>query len=586
MKRSLILIFILISLISTTWLTIETTAAGSQNPSGEAILADAALFSQEARDGFERERSWSPSSKVYYSVADGQGPTIASIRARYSQPAMARTEAIPVTVRTTYARGDEVATEAPPVIWQRQMLVFYYGDVGFAVEDSADESVVRFVTNRVATPNDEPGTPPPFAPTGARLESAQAATWGQKPSGTSQELRSVNFVSEAEGWAAGANATLLHTTNGGDTWSAVATGADPTKGFGTVGFLSQNAGFVASPTLFGRTLNGGASWTVAPLPKSVLVAVNVSHNGFFPRVPELFWTCGDGVFSPSSTTTVGVIAIYNVSPTGALSEAASIVSAASSSLKYLDIHILDSSGGWVVGASGLIATITLSSPLPIQFQSSGTTQQLNAVQMLSFSSGWAVGNGGTILKYTGNGRWVSQSSGTTANLRDVYFLDSNRGWAVGDGGTIVGTTDGGSTWVADVSGVSADLRGVHAASAGAVFAVGAGGMILKRGEALAGPDFSLSFEPATVTAERGTTGRSVLTINRTGGFTGNIDIAAVDSGGIGVKVKPPEASTTGNSVTLKFKVKGGAAVGAHELTFVGKDSAGRTRSAKVMLVIQ
>lgn len=586
MKRSLILIFILISLISTTWLTIETTVAQSQNPSGEAILADATLFSQEVRDGFERERTWSQSSKVYYPVADGQGPTIASIRARYPQPAMARTEAIPVTVRTIYTRGDAVATEAPPVIWQREMPVFYYGDVGFAVEDHADKSVVRFVTNRLATPNDEPGIPPPFAPTGARLESAQAATWGQKPSGTSQELRSVNFVSEAEGWAAGANATLLHTTNGGDSWSAVATGADPAQGFSKVGFLSQNAGFVASPTLFGRTLNGGASWTVGSLPKSVLIAVNVSHNGFFPQFPELFWTCGEGVFSPSSTTTVGVIAIYNVSATGALSEAASIVSAASSSLKYLDMHILDSSGGWVVGASGLIATITLSNPLPIHFESSGTTQQLNAVQMLSFSSGWVVGNGGTILKYTGNGRWVSQSSGTTANLRDVYFLDANRGWAVGDGGTIVGTTDGGSTWSADVSGVSADLRGVHAASANVVFAVGAGGMILKRGEAVAGPDFLLSFEPATVTAERGTTGRSVLTINRLGGFTGNIDIAPVDSGGIGVKVKPPEASTTANSVTIKFKVKGGAAVGAHELTFVGKDSAGRTRSAKVTLVVE
>lgn len=111
-------------------------------------------------------------------------------------------------------------------------------------------------------------------------------------------------------------------------------------------------------------------------------------------------------------------------------------------------------------------------------------------------------------------------------------------------------------------------------------------MILKRGEAISGPDFSLSFDPVVATAQRGTKGRSTLMINRTGGFTGNVTIITPDASGIGVKVKPGEASTTDASLGFKFKVKETATVGSQELTFTGIDDTGRSRSAKVTLVIQ
>jgi photosystem II stability/assembly factor-like uncharacterized protein len=581
------MLLMLIALMSSNSFLIARVPAQTTGTAGERILADEALFTRASLAELNLDVLRSDSVKTYYPIAEGQGPTIQSIRSRYGRPTAVLAEGIPVTVQTIYTDSSGVATEAPPVIWRREMLVLYYGDIGFAVEDNIDAGVVRFVTNRITTPDDEPRTQPQFAPTGPNLKPALAATWGQKPSDISQELRSVNFVSETEGWAAGANGALLHTTNGGDTWSAVSTGADPTKAFGKVRFLNKNAGFVASPFLAGRTLNSGANWTVASLPTRVSVAVNVSHNDFFPQVPELFWTCGDGFLSTSSTTTGGMVAIYNVSSTGTLSEAASIVSFASSSLKYLDMHILDSSGGWVVGASGLIATITLSNPLPVRFQTSGTTQQLNAVQMLNFSSGWAVGNGGTILKYMGDGRWISQPSGTTANLRDVYFLDSNRGWAVGDGGAIVGTTDGGTTWTLEVSGVSADLRSVHAASSNVVFAVGANGTILKRGEGVSGPDFALGFNSASVDGVRGAKAKVVVTITRAGGFTGEVTVTPPDASGEGIVAKFPDPITTSDSTaSWKFKIKASAATGPHQLTFTGRDGSGRVRTATVTLMIQ
>ena len=63
--------------------------------------------------------------------------------------------------------------------------------------------------------------------------------------------------------------------------------------------------------------------------------------------------------------------------------------------------------------------------------------------------GWAVGEGGLILRTTDGGvNWPPQVSGTGATLRSAFFLeDGQHGWAVGDQGTVLGTSNGGGRWV-------------------------------------------------------------------------------------------------------------------------------------------
>ena len=70
------------------------------------------------------------------------------------------------------------------------------------------------------------------------------------------------------------------------------------------------------------------------------------------------------------------------------------------------------------------------------------------------NNGWAVGDGGTILKtIDGGATWAPQTSGTpTQVLTGVHFTDANNGWAVGSGGTILNTNDGGATWAPQTSG--------------------------------------------------------------------------------------------------------------------------------------
>jgi len=44
-------------------------------------------------------------------------------------------------------------------------------------------------------------------------------------------------------------------------------------------------------------------------------------------------------------------------------------------------------------------------------------------------------------------QWIVQNSGVSVNLYDVKFLNRYTGWAVGDGGIIVKTTNGGDNWI-------------------------------------------------------------------------------------------------------------------------------------------
>jgi hypothetical protein len=61
----------------------------------------------------------------------------------------------------------------------------------------------------------------------------------------------------------------------------------------------------------------------------------------------------------------------------------------------------------------------------------------------------------------------------------VHFADVRTGWAVGDGGTILATRDGGASWEPQHSGTGQDLWGVHFADARTGWAIGKFGTMLR-----------------------------------------------------------------------------------------------------------
>ncbi len=96
--------------------------------------------------------------------------------------------------------------------------------------------------------------------------------------------------------------------------------------------------------------------------------------------------------------------------------------------------------------NGEFFTVTVLEDSWVQ-QTSGTSNHLNSIHMLSETTGYICGNGGVILKTINGGRnWITQTSGVTYNLIGIQFLNANIGFAISSSGKILKTTNGGSSW--------------------------------------------------------------------------------------------------------------------------------------------
>jgi photosystem II stability/assembly factor-like uncharacterized protein len=118
-------------------------------------------------------------------------------------------------------------------------------------------------------------------------------------------------------------------------------------------------------------------------------------------------------------------------------------------------------------------TATWQNPLP-------QGNKLNDVFFIDTNVGWAVGDGGVIIKTTNGGTtWTVNYHSTCIGLNKVFFVSNLIGWAVGVYGTIIKTTDGGQNWVAQNSGIQYTLLGVYFTNTSDGIAVGDLGVTLR-----------------------------------------------------------------------------------------------------------
>ncbi|HSE37084.1 MAG TPA: sialidase family protein [Blastocatellia bacterium] len=100
------------------------------------------------------------------------------------------------------------------------------------------------------------------------------------------------------------------------------------------------------------------------------------------------------------------------------------------------------------------------------------------------------------------------------------------------------------------------------------------------------PDFALVFNAIEFFIPRGSSATVGVFISRPGGFAGNVTVTGPDVSALKIKLKGGDTrSTTGEFVSFKLKVKGGAPTGLHELDFTARDDAGRVRSATLSLLV-
>ncbi len=85
--------------------------------------------------------------------------------------------------------------------------------------------------------------------------------WRVCNSGTRELLTSLSFVDEKNGWTAGHGGVIIHTTDGGKTWTIQRESSNQNQPLFDIHFISQNVGYACGnfETLI-KTTDGGKTW--------------------------------------------------------------------------------------------------------------------------------------------------------------------------------------------------------------------------------------------------------------------------------------------------------------------------------------
>ncbi|SPD74135.1 hypothetical protein PITCH_A2050023 [uncultured Desulfobacterium sp.] len=231
---------------------------------------------------------------------------------------------------------------------------------------------------------------------------------------------SINFRDNKYGWIVGDNGLALRTEDGGGSWQRVSMSEDYT--FNDVYFVGKKGWIVGGGGVILHTDDSGITWSTQ------------SATGGGPPTLEI---------STGADRTCPV-----VEPSSALRQT------------LMKVFFIDQDKGITVGADGTIlrtedgginwinVSPNLLEILPAELIDRGVTSvNLYDVLFLNETSGWVVGDWGTILCTADEGKtWKVSHIGHFPPLFSISFKNLKEGWTVGQNGFALKTDNGGDTW--------------------------------------------------------------------------------------------------------------------------------------------
>lgn len=325
-----------------------------------------------------------------------------------------------------------------------------------------------------------------------------------------EDMRSMKFVNENNGFALSVSRNiLLRTNDGGLTWDSFSLANFPRGSDAQLRIRSEKQLLIKEP--YGQAFksnDGGVNWKDSTAAR--VSPVTLTSIWFFDSREGLA-TGSDG--SVTRTTDGGQTWVVSpVSGMGASSPRLQFVSNGtgwmiSDSRRILrstdkgktwpepaarnetviygitDFYFLDEKNGWFVtqypsNLASIFQTVDGGlSWLPIV----GTDGMagLQSIRFADAKNGVAVGRDGSAWSTADGGKnWVTRVSGVVSSLRRVTFIDANTAIAVGDSGSIVRSTNRGVTWAKIPSFATTNLNDVFFVSDRIGWVVGENGVLL------------------------------------------------------------------------------------------------------------
>jgi photosystem II stability/assembly factor-like uncharacterized protein len=271
------------------------------------------------------------------------------------------------------------------------------------------------------------GPVPPSDPRGPELKLPEEAKNTSRPA-----LQAIRFSSTSDGWVVGDGGIILHTRDGGKTWSRKSAGKRLNLHAihfpdGKKVWFAADTGILEIPEgAFGAAEMEGRMLSVGPFP----VRVQCIHSGAGKTAAVVGGSAWFLESSKASWRMTGpwTCNLWSVDGSGTG-----------------DLF----AGKSTQGTDGNLVRFTGTAPgmLQVYQVANYDGEQLFAACFPDRDNFWLAGAKGRILHSAdGGATWTAQHSATTVNLNGIAFADGKRGWIVGNSGTILATEDGGTTW--------------------------------------------------------------------------------------------------------------------------------------------
>lgn len=299
---------------------------------------------------------------------------------------------------------------------------------------------------------------------------AQGTGWaGGRQGVQGSDLNAVYFSDTKRGWVGGDGGLVLHTEDGGRTWSRQK--LETKDSVNDIYFRDKEDGYLLAVSQIYTTEDSGQTWALS---------TRFLAQTFGGASPELYsvrftskrrgWIVGS---LSRGDEVVDSLVLYTTDGGSSWQRQRVPVS---DELIHLDFD--GDKRGWIVGSGGRILHTRDGGDNWTQ-QESGTRAALYHVDFQGEDNGWAVGEKGTILRTIDGGlSWRPAQSPARATLLSVKFVNDQEGWIVGRGGVILRSDDGGQTWKQQDSGTRQNLYALHFDKK-LGWAVGGDGLVLR-----------------------------------------------------------------------------------------------------------
>lgn len=310
--------------------------------------------------------------------------------------------------------------------------------------------------------------------TSTSIKTESFAGWELLNMGTNVPFNTVFFLSKDTGWVAGGGGTIMHTTNGGNTWIKQNSGTS--HGIYSIFFLDENHGWAVGGEyvnslpgneVYLSTSDGGNTWNkkvISPF-NTVFNHIEFTDETFGvlsgnSRQGNLLYLTSDGgknwLRNDSLPFRSEIQDIYsdgsdNIWVAGSVNIAKSTDAGQNWQPKQLQeqiyvtsIDFIDSFNGWICGWDGSLQKTNDGGNtwFPVFSPQSGSPDLFN-ISFITVLSGWVVGEQGLVIFTEDAFKQYIQLRGTDQNLYQVFFVDRDNGWIVGNKGIVYRTQTGG-----------------------------------------------------------------------------------------------------------------------------------------------